>query len=232
MKQLLPSLYTLGGMLVGRVYLIQDTDGLTLIDAAIPPSGGRILKAIQTLGHSISDLKRIIITHAHPDHVGGLPTLHQAAPQAQIICHPLEKPVIEGQIEIPRAPLESLSRLSRMMLPPPTRLPSVPVSRTVEEGEVLSEVLGGLHVLWTPGHAPGHISLWQPDLGLLFCGDTMFHLIGITLPIRAFTVDMAQNIRSIQRQAALRPRMICFGHGPAITHNAAETLSHYAARFA
>lgn len=225
MKQLLPNVFTLEGMLVGRVYLIKDSDGVTLIDAAVPPAGPRILKELASAGYQPSDLKRILLTHVHPDHVGGLHVLLEAAPHAQLMCHALEKPVVEGDQEIVRP--------QRTIRPPATRLKPlpVPVARTLADGDILPEVLGGLQVLWTPGHAPGHLSFWQPELGLLFCGDTMFHLMGITLPLAALTADMTQNIESIKREVALNPKVVCFGHGPIITEDAAGKLRRFAARF-
>jgi glyoxylase-like metal-dependent hydrolase (beta-lactamase superfamily II) len=77
MKQIVPGVYRLSGMIAGNVYLIDDPDGITLIDASIPPSGKKILKHIANLGRPASAIKRILITHAHPDHVGGLPELRR-----------------------------------------------------------------------------------------------------------------------------------------------------------
>jgi len=101
MKAILPGLYTFTGLIAGRVYLIEDPGGLTLIDASIPPSAPKILKQIEGTGRKATDVKRILITHAHPDHHGNLPLLKQAT-GAQIIASAIEKPVIEGKKMIDR----------------------------------------------------------------------------------------------------------------------------------
>jgi glyoxylase-like metal-dependent hydrolase (beta-lactamase superfamily II) len=105
-----------------------------------------------------------------------------------------------------------------------------PVDRTVEDGELLSEVMDGLQAIATPGHSPGQIAFWQPQLGVLICGDTMMNPVGLRLPFAAFTADMAEARRSIQKVAQLQPRIVCFGHGQPLTENAAQAVSEFARR--
>lgn len=229
MQQILPSLYTFTGLLVGRVYLIEDPDGLTIIDSGIANAPAKILRQLRAAGHKPSDVKRILITHAHPDHVGGLPAL-RAATGAQVIASAGERPVIEGQIPIPRPAPEQFSGLGRVVRVPNTTLPPTPVDRVVAEGEILKEVMGGLEVLATPGHAPGHIAFWQPQARLVFCGDVLMHFQGLRLPLAIATVDMAENKRSIRTLAALKPQMICFGHGVPLRRHATATLQAFTRR--
>jgi glyoxylase-like metal-dependent hydrolase (beta-lactamase superfamily II) len=229
MKQLLPRLYTFTGLLVGRVYLIEDPDGLTLIDTGLRLAAPQILRQLEAAGRQARDVRRILITHAHLDHVGGLPAL-RAATGAQVIASAAERPVIEGMIPPPRPDPAQLSRLNRLMRVPQAAFPPTPVDRVVGHGDVLTEVLGGLEVLATPGHAPGHLAFWQPRARLLFCGDVMMHLGGLRLPMAAATVDMAENKRSIRALARLNPQVICFGHGVPLRRAAADTLQTFARR--
>ncbi|MCI0729670.1 MAG: MBL fold metallo-hydrolase, partial [Chloroflexi bacterium] len=164
MKQIVPGVHTFTGLMVGRVYLLEGEDGLSLVDASLPNAAGKILKQLAAAGHQPGDVKRIFITHAHPDHVGALPAL-KAATGAAVIATEQEKPVIEGQVPVPRRP--SGLRPPNMTVKPTT------VDRVVAGGEMFSEVLGGLQVVFTPGHAPGHLSLWQPERRILFCGDVI-----------------------------------------------------------
>lgn len=227
MKQIIPGVSHFTGLQIGRVYLIEGADGLTLIDTGVASAPAKILKQLGAKGYQARDVKRIAITHAHADHIGGLPELKELT-GAEVIASELEKRVIEGEIPIPRAPQEDLSRLARLLRLPETRLEKVPVDRVVTDGEVLTEVIEGLQVVATPGHAPGHIAFWQPEKGLLFCGDVIFRMFGMGLPFRMFTVDMAENIRSIRRLAELEPSIVCFGHGNPLTGNAARIVRNFA----
>jgi glyoxylase-like metal-dependent hydrolase (beta-lactamase superfamily II) len=78
-------------------------------------------------------------------------------------------------------------------------------------------VLGGLRVVDTAGHCPGHISFFAPSAGILFCGDSMItDESGIHGSRPIFTWDAALAHEAVRRQAALRPRILCSGHGPVI----------------
>jgi glyoxylase-like metal-dependent hydrolase (beta-lactamase superfamily II) len=228
MQTILPGVFRLTGLVVGNVYLIEDPDGLTLIDASIAPSAGAILRQVARWGHPRSVLRRILITHAHPDHVGALPALHHQT-DAQVIASAQERPVIEGRIAIPRVPVEKRRGLSRF-LPPETILPGTPVHREVGEGDVLPEVLGGLQVLATPGHAPGHLAFWHPERRLLFCGDVIFRLPWLRLPFYFLTVDMEENKRSLRRLVNLDATTVCFGHGRPLQQDSAARLRAFARR--
>jgi glyoxylase-like metal-dependent hydrolase (beta-lactamase superfamily II) len=221
MQQITPRVYTFTGLLIGRVYALEDADGLTLVDAGLGLAAKKVLAQLQADGRQPSEVKRILITHAHPDHVGGLLEL-QAATDARVIAHPLERPVIEGEVSIAR-------RTSGIRLPD-TKVKATPVQCEVQGGETLPEVLGGLQVIFTPGHAPGHICFWQSDRRLLFCGDVLMRLPRLRLPFAAFTVDMEENKRSVKKLAELEASVVCFGHGQPLMRDAASQLRAFAAK--
>jgi glyoxylase-like metal-dependent hydrolase (beta-lactamase superfamily II) len=113
---------------------------------------------------------------------------------------------------------------------PETTMPGTDVDREVQDGEALPEVLGGLQVVATPGHAPGHLAFWHPALRIVFCGDTIFRLPNLRLPFSFFTVDMAENKRSIRRVAQLDAAIACFGHGKPLTQDTAQALRSFSQR--
>ncbi|MBP7997956.1 MAG: MBL fold metallo-hydrolase [Chloroflexi bacterium] len=230
MKQIIPGLSMFTGLLVGRVYCIEDADGLTLIDTGLALAAAKILRQIRQAGRTPQDVKRILITHAHPDHVDGLSALKQAT-GATVVALVEEQPYIEGQKPVPRAPKEQLHGLDRLMVGNGQATPvthPVKVDRPLLEGEIMPDVMGGLQALWTPGHSPGHTAYWQAEKGILFCGDVLMRFPGYRLPFAAFTSNMAENKRSLQKIVALQPRLVCFGHGQPLQENAAATLRQFA----
>src|SRR4051812_12742417 len=132
MQRILPGLYTFTGLVIGRVYLIRDRDGLTLIDTGLALAADRIIRQITRAGGRADQVRRILITHAHPDHAGGLHRL-KALTGAEVIAAALERPVLAGECPIPRPPPEAVSPWVRWMRPPDTTLPPVPVDRVVGE---------------------------------------------------------------------------------------------------
>jgi glyoxylase-like metal-dependent hydrolase (beta-lactamase superfamily II) len=233
MKAIAPGLFTFTGLAMGRVYAIEDPDGLTLVDAGLDLAAERILAQLRAASRSPGQVRRLLVTHAHPDHVGGLRRLQQAT-GAAVITSKAERPVVAGTEPVARPDPARLSGLGRLMQPrQPVRFPPTPVAQTVGDGDVLPEVMGGLHVLLTPGHSPGHLSFWQPERRILLCGDVILNIpFGLRLPFAAFTVDMDEDRRSITRLAALEPDLICFGHGPPLHRGAPLALHAFARRVA
>lgn len=228
MKAIIPGVYMFSGLLVGRVYLLEDPDGLTIIDAGLGFAAARILKQLRQKGHSPQDVKRILITHAHPDHIGGLRALQQAT-GATVIASAVEQPYLEGTKPVPRAPKSDLTGISRLMYGEATLVDQpVRVNRTLQDGEIMAEVLAGLQAVYTSGHSPGHTSYWQAEKGILFSGDVMMRMTGLSLPFAAFTPSMADNKHSIRRVIALEPRIVCFGHGQPMFENTTANIRQFA----
>ncbi|RME07775.1 MAG: MBL fold metallo-hydrolase, partial [Anaerolineae bacterium] len=123
-------------------YLLIGTDGLTLIDCDLPRRAQHILAAIARLGYTPRDLKRILLTHADGDHVGGLAAL-RAASGAAVYAHPFEADALAaGRFPRPlRAPwwMRPLLALSARFF----RVEPQPVDGTLQDGQTLP-ILGGL----------------------------------------------------------------------------------------
>jgi glyoxylase-like metal-dependent hydrolase (beta-lactamase superfamily II) len=211
-----------------NVYLLVDDDGLTLVDTGLPGRADLILEQIEELGYSPSDVKRIIITHHHADHTGSLAALKKAT-QAEIIAHPADAPYIDGTLSQPGpAGPQWLSRLLACFGWLWATEP-VPVNTLVNDGDELP-ILGGIQILHTPGHTPGSICLYLQSQNLLIAGDLLANRFGLKLPAGSFTVDIAQEIRSVKRVAGLEFDIICFGHGSQIMHDANHTVADFADR--
>jgi glyoxylase-like metal-dependent hydrolase (beta-lactamase superfamily II) len=89
-------------------------------------------------------------------------------------------------------------------------------------------MLGGIRILHTPGHTPGSICLFLPQERLVIAGDVLANRFRLSLPSKAYTVDMGEEIQSIQGVAGLDFDAICFGHGPPIISNARPAVVDFA----
>lgn len=204
MEQLAPGVWRLG-VLPGAAVNAYLVDGV-LVDAGVMPLAPLLLRRLRPrrpVAHAL--------THAHPDHQGA----------SHAICAALSLPLWCGA---PDAPIVATGDLAALLPPGPfnrllARLmggPAHPVARLLREGDAL----GSFVVLETPGHTPGHLSLWRQADGVLIAGDVLANQhpltmrVGLIEPLRRFTLDPVRNRASARRLAALRPRLACFGHGP------------------
>ena len=198
-------------------YLLIDPDGLTLIDAGLPGSQKKILAYMASLGFKPGDLKRILITHADFDHVGGLAAI-RAASGARVYTSRIEAAAIAaGKPSRAARPQNPLLRILMGAMSSIARAATLQVDEIVCDGQVLP-LLGGLTVLETPGHTPGHLSFFAPGPGVLFCGDSLVvGKDGLEAARPGLTWDRASADASVRRQAALGAATVCSGHGPVVT---------------
>jgi glyoxylase-like metal-dependent hydrolase (beta-lactamase superfamily II) len=103
----------------------------------------------------------------------------------------------------------------------------VVVDVPVDDGDELP-LLGGIRLLHTPGHTPGSISLFIPKESLVIVGDLLSNTYGLSLPARAFTVDIVREVSSIRRVVNLEFDKICFGHGLPLIRKAHPTIVNFA----
>lgn len=189
-----------------NAYLVGDV----LVDAGLPSSEDRLLEAVA--GRRVT---AHMLTHAHPDHQGA----------SAALCRALEIPLWCGEHDREAAERATFATPRHGARRPLFRVaerlggPGHPVARTLREGDLVA----GFSVIETPGHTPGHISLWRASDGVVILGDVASHRNPLSLspglrePSRLFTLDPERNRRSIRKIADLQPRLVCFGHGPALT---------------
>lgn len=201
----LPNVYWVRKNVRGaNIYVIEEDKGITIIDCGSEGSDEGIVDFVYSLGSTPEDIKTIIITHGHPDHVGALPELIDLT-DAEIYVHEKELALVE------RFTMLKISELSNVKL---------------LQGDELIDVLGGTKVLHSPGHTDGSIVLYNADKKILITGDVLLTNKNgeLILPRPEYTKDMKKEIESLKKLVDLDFEAILPGHGPVITENGRNKL--------
>lgn len=211
MKQLADGLWQLSGFPPNaiNVYLAEDV----LIDAATRQAKRRIMR--QLAGRTLS---AHALTHVHPDHQGA----------SHAVCERHGVPLWCGERDAARMGSSDTVIGDKLALRGPALRwyaaiqrrwwvgPPHPVARELREGDEVA----GFQVLDAPGHTAGHVVFWRERDRVLICGDVLNNMNlftgvpGLHEPPDFFNADSAQNRAGARRLAALRPSLVCFGHGP------------------
>ena len=200
---------------------------VTIVDSGPPGSAARVLAALRRAGRTADEVEHILITHYHPDHLGGLAGLLRHVP-ARVGVHAAEAPAVCGDAPMP-APVRYPTVAER--LAPVMRLVRrCAVDTVLRDGDELP-VLGGLRIVHTPGHTPGHIALHLPDRGVVIAGDALQRRsAGLAPPARLVTADWAEALRSVRRLAALEFEVLALSHFPPLRGRAMEEVRRLAGR--
>lgn len=219
MTEIAPGIHSLGQTMGGHVhaFLLIDDDGLTLIDTLFDTDAHRVLEAIRALGHTSQDLKRIVLTHGHRSHLGGLAAL-KAASGATVYAHEWEEDIIAGNRKaqpvtlVPMWPLTTYARVYPLQLGLALGIgkhPPCPVDMPLADGDRV----GPLEVLHAPGHSPGHLAFWWPERRALFAGDAIATWPAFDAGWSAFNLNERQHRASLDRMAELDAEVLAVGHG-------------------
>ena len=226
MKELAPGVHVLGGTKGGRVraFLVEANGELSLVDTLFENDGAGVLEAIRALGKKPGDLKRIVLTHAHRSHLGGLAALKRAT-GATVLGHEREADIVSGDRPAqsvglkPTAPLRTFPFQIGIFLNRPKHRPC-PIDESVGD----DDAVGPLRVLHVPGHSPGHLAFFWPERRVLISGDAIATWPRFEAGWPAFTLNPEQHVESIRRLAGLEAGIVGVGHGDPITIDAAERV--------
>lgn len=190
-----------------NVYLVREEDGFTVIDTALEGCAKSIVQAAQQFGLPIV---RLLPTHAHTDHVGGLDALHELLPEAEVVMPARDARFLSGDMSLDAD--EPQDKLRGGWVIRKTR-----PARLVHEGDRV----GSLQVIATPGHTPGHASFLDTRDHSIIAGDAFQTLGGVAVsgtltifPLPAFaTWHKPTALASARKLRALEPSRLAVGHG-------------------
>jgi glyoxylase-like metal-dependent hydrolase (beta-lactamase superfamily II) len=210
------------GSYLNLTLIVDEENGTTLVDAGLPDQTEAIGAALVEAGIGVRDLRRIIFTHQDLDHGGsGAALVRQSG--ARVLAHSADAPYIEGRLR-PLKPTPKMLEQRPQMREVLERLEPVGVDEQVENGSRL-DLAGGTQVIFTPGHTPGHISLYLEGSKVLVAGDALTADGGyLNGPNPLATLDMRTAMQSVKRLAYQDVETIVCYHGGVVSEGANEQL--------
>jgi glyoxylase-like metal-dependent hydrolase (beta-lactamase superfamily II) len=197
---------------MSNVYALRDTEGTYLVDTGFSKGAKAVIDKLKAAGERIENLKGILLTHQHMDHVGGAATLQKLS-GAPVAAHRMDALAIEGKS--PRSgPL-----IARVLTHPA----NVKVARGLEDGDTI----GPFAVIHLPGHTPGSVAFYHKGRSLLFTGDALIvsRAGNLTLSRPGYSYDPEGAAASLSKLSGLSVSAIMPGHGSLISEGATERLA-------
>jgi glyoxylase-like metal-dependent hydrolase (beta-lactamase superfamily II) len=175
-------------------YLVKGSNGWLMLDTGwhSTESFESLQNGLNSIGVALTDIATIVVTHVHPDHFGLAGRIKHLSPHTELLMHRWEADLIESRyVKFSELQAKMSAMLRRHGVPESDILAlqnaSMPAlqfvtmtfpDRFLYGGEIVSTGVYDLEIIWTPGHSPGHICLYEPQNQLLFAGDHI--LPGIT----------------------------------------------------
>jgi glyoxylase-like metal-dependent hydrolase (beta-lactamase superfamily II) len=207
-------------------YLIEDDSGVTIVDTAFPGTWPHMLQALPAIGRTHADVRAIVLTHAHFDHLGfaaraqtewAVPVIAHPA-EGYIARHPYRYAHEKSRLLYPLRYTAAIPGLAAMVAAGATRVPGIHLNDVIEEGAVL-DVPGHPQVVFSPGHTFGHCALHLPARDALLTGDALVTLdpytgrTGPQIVSGAATANSHQALHTLDALASTHAGIVLPGHG-------------------
>ncbi len=214
-----------GGVWTITPTLISSGDTHYLVDTGMPGMMEDLTAQLASADVSLEMLSGVIITHQDIDHIGNLPQILEINPGIEVFAHSDDTPYIAGELPL----LKPLPQILESFGANFSRN-GIRVDHSIAEGEPL-HAAGTFIVIHTPGHTPGHISLYHPDSKTLIAGDAMVVRGGqLQGPNAAQTPDLPEAYRSLKKLTAFDIRKIICYHGGIVETDVNQSISTLASR--
>lgn len=212
--------------------LAMDENACVLIDCGYPGSVPLLQRTLQKRGVALSEVTHLVLTHHDLDSAGCAGELVQAYPHIQVLATPQEEPFLRR--EKPSLRWQQMQKVYESTQQDPCVLQAVEklfdavqpvaVNRLIKDGDAF-DVAGGLHIVATPGHMPGHVSVYLPAYQALVAGDALSVQDGaLALPDEALALDQEAAVQSARALSKLPLRAVLCYHGGAVAGNAGQML--------
>lgn len=215
MTKIMEGVYMLDRPSGANTYLIVD-DGVTLIDVGMRNNVRKIENKLDSLGLTVKDIRTVVITHAHIDHMQCFAEIVSMS-SAKVMVGEGDADVIIGVKPSPR-PKGSMGIIFRL-LGPMMRFKPVHVDVRLKDGDTV-DVLGGLKVVSLKGHSPGNIGLVHSSSGMMFSSDTVGNSKNRLQPPMGYKYEKEECDKGIQRLSELQMEIMLPGHRPPIRPDA------------
>ncbi len=195
-------------------FLVMEDDGITLVDALSHGSGQEILEAVSRTGRP---LKRILMTHAHSDHIGSLDEVMAASANVDFLVQERAVPILAGDLTLRDG--EPKGRLLKIAYGK--------VGSQITDIFTDGDRIGSLHAIATPGHTVEHYAFFDPRNATLIAGDSWQTLGGLAVvgdtrwrfPIPSWgTWHRPTNLNSTRKTLEYKPTHLAVGHGRIFCH--------------
>jgi glyoxylase-like metal-dependent hydrolase (beta-lactamase superfamily II) len=207
-------------------FMLRDPDGqITLIDMGIASSGAKVIAALRSIGSDPSDVSRLMLTHCHPDHAGGAAYVSRETGRPVDIHAEDAEYVRTGT----QPDVDQTSGIGKLFRKLPAKTEKFTVGEELTDGQVVP-FAGGIRVVHTPGHSPGHASYLHEESGVLITGDAIFNVLGMRWPMKFLCSNFALTQKTAHQLGDLEYSTAAFTHGPEIRDNPRAAIRKFLSR--